>query len=222
MKKLGVRLLIMGLLFTAVFTVKSRLNTVRAGGQDLENMAYLPGSEKVKPFMMGFHTTYAHYLWIRTVLYTGDHLMGDRQFGWLVQMVDMLTRLHPHFYEAYEFAGLMIPDLCDDPDAARIILERGMNHLGSTKWNVPFYLGMLYYKYYDDPERAAFYISQAARIPGPHKHKLAGVAASLYRRSGKETDGMALLVFLYESSGNPEVRRHIYQKISAFSPETTE
>lgn len=208
-----------GLLFTGVFMVKNRLNGISKGGRNLESMAYLPGEEKVKPFMMGFHTTYAHYLWIKTILYTGEHLMGDRQFDWLVQMVDMLTRLHPHFHEAYEFAGLLLPDLCNDPDAARIILERGMNHLGDKKWNVPFYLGMLYYQYYDDPERAAFYISQAARIPGPHKHKLASLAASFYQKSGKESDGLALLVLLYESSRNPEVRRHISQKINTFSPQ---
>ncbi len=211
-------MLILGMLVTGIAFVALRLNTIRKGAQSYESMAYLPGSEKVKPFMLGFQTTYAHYLWIRVVLYTGEHLMGDRQFSWLIQMVDMLTRLHPHFYEAYEFAGLMIPDLCGNPDAARIILERGMNQT-DYKWNIPFYLGMLYYKYFNDPERAAFYFTAAANRPGPHKSKLANLAANFYQKSGREPNDLSLLVFLYQSSENPEVRRHLLQKISVVAPE---
>jgi hypothetical protein len=147
------------------------------------------------------------------MIYFGDHLERDRQFRWLVQMIDMITRLHPHFHEAYEFAGLMIPDYCHNPDAARIILERGMNVLGDVRWNIPFYLGMLYNTHYNDPERAALCFATAARIPSPHSWKLARLAARFYENAGREDEATDVLLFLYETSENPEVRRHIEGKL---------
>jgi len=204
------------LLFSGIVLVKKQLNIVRSAAPAIESMAFLPGNERIKPFMLGFNTTYAHYLWIKTVIYSGEHLMGDRQFDWLIQKIDIITRLHPHFHEAYEFAGLMIPDLCNNPDAARIILERGMNVLGSRRWHIPFYLGMLYHQHYNDNERAAAYISMAASVPGNHQGRLASLAAAFYNRAGREADALSVLYFLYETSENPEVRRHIESKILEF------
>jgi hypothetical protein len=204
------------LLFSGIVFVKKQLNAARSASPAIESMTFLPGNERIKPFMLGFNTTYAHYLWIRTVLYSGEQLMEGGQFDWLIQMVDIITRLHPHFHEAYEFAGLMIPDLCRSPDAARIILERGMNASGGRSWNIPFYLGMLYFQHYDDHERAAAYFSMAATVPSNHQGRLAGLAAAFYNRAGREADALSVLHFLYETSENPDVRRHIESKILEF------
>ncbi len=215
MKKTIYILIISALLFSGIIAANVRLSAVRAAdsAQKLESMAYLPGSERIKPFMLGFNTTYAHYIWINAMIYFGDHLSSDRQFRWLTRMIDMITRLHPHFHEAYEFAGLMIPDYCRDPDAARIILERGMNVLGGVRWNIPFYLGMLYNRHYNDPERAALCFAEAARVPSPQSGKLARLAARFYENAGRGDEAMDVLLFLYETSENPEVKRHIEGKI---------
>ena len=213
MKKIILPLTIAALIFSGIIFTKTRLASIRSAVPPLESMTYLPGSERIKPFMLGFNTTYAHYLWIRTVIYSGEHFTGERQFDWLIEMTDMITRLHPHFNEAYEFAGLMIPDITGNIGAAKIILERGMNVFGATKWNIPFYLGMLYHRYYNDPERAATNFAIAAQAPGEHQHKLASLAATFYGRADRDTDAIDVLIFLYETSENPEVRRHIAGKI---------
>ncbi|MDR0331519.1 MAG: hypothetical protein LBH93_07425 [Chitinispirillales bacterium] len=215
MKKLSLYLIAAAMLSTGITAVNLRLSSIRGAPSTLESMAYLPGSERVRPFMLGFNTTYAHYLWIKTMIYCGEHLDSDRQFDWLVQMVDMITRLHPHFHEAYEFAGLMIPDLCRNPDAAKVILERGMNVMGDTKWNIPFYLGMLYNKYYRDPERAAICIAAAAQVQSEHSGKLARLASHFYSAAGRGAEALDVLLFLHETSENPEVKRHIEGKIEA-------
>jgi len=213
LKKTIYTLTIAALLSAGIVAANLRLSAIRSAAPKLESMAYLPGSERVKPFMLGFNTTYAHYIWISAMIYFGDHLEGDRQFRWLTQMIEMVTRLHPHFSEAYEFAGLMIPDVCHDPDAARIILERGMNTLGDVSWNIPFYLGMLYNRHYNDPERAALCFAAAARVQSPQSGKLARLAARFYENAGREDEAMDVLLFLLETSENPEVRRHIEGKI---------
>jgi hypothetical protein len=210
------------LLASGIVAANVRLGAVRRAAPALESMAYLPGSERVKPFMLGFNATYAHYIWISAMLYFGEHLEGDRQFKWLARMLDILTRLHPHFHEAYEFAGLMLPDYCRDPDAARIILERGMNTLGGARWNIPFYLGMLYGNHYNDPERAALCMAMAAQVPSKHSGRLARLAAHYYQSAGRGGEAMDVLLFLRETSENPEVRRHIDGKIEEIKALSTD
>jgi hypothetical protein len=220
LKRLLLSLAIIAALFVGITITKERLTDIRGKGPKLESMAFLPGSERVKPFMLGFNTTYAHYLWIRTVISSGEQFISGRHFEWLVEMIEMITRLHPHFNEAYEFAGLMIPSMSDDPDAAKIILERGMNVFGTTRWNIPFYLGMLYHRYYDDPDRAAFNFAIAAQAPGEHQGRLASLTATFLSNAGRETEALDVLVFLYETSENPEVRRHIAERIERQLEET--
>ncbi|KMQ50019.1 hypothetical protein CHISP_3051 [Chitinispirillum alkaliphilum] len=213
MKRLFFSLFTLVVLFGAITATQSRLTSVVGTAPKPQSMAYLPSSERVKPLMIGYHETFSHYLWIRTVIYFGSQMMSERELPWLIQMLDIITRLHPHFFPAYEFAGLLVPDLCGDPDAARVIMERGMIHLGETRWNIPFILGMLYYRYYDDYEMAARYFSLASRIPGPHSQRLATLSATFFHRSGRGTEGLELLLLLYETSDNPEVRRHLGEKI---------
>jgi hypothetical protein len=180
-----------------------------------ESMTYLPRGGRIKGALLGFETTVAHYLWIRTVLYFGGHVITDREFPWLIDMLDVITRLCPWFYPAYEFAGLMVPDVCQNPEAARIILERGLTYLGATKWNIAFYMGTIYLRYYNDRKTAAQYIARAAMTPGAPRGKLATMAQAFFSQAGSFDEGLRFLVFAHETSDNPEVRRHLEVKIEA-------
>lgn len=198
---------------TGICFTQKNLTAITGPSWSQESMTYLPGQNRIENALLGFQSTVSHYLWIRTVLYFGSHYITDRNFPWLVQMVDIITRLNPYFYPAYEFAGLMIPDLCRNPDASRAILERGIFYLGDTRWNIAFYLGTIYYKYYDDPETAAQYYALASRVPGENSHKLAGLASSYYRKSGKAQEGKNLLLFMYETSESPDVKKYLKDRL---------
>jgi hypothetical protein len=178
-----------------------------------ESMTFLPGDERIRPAFLGFESTAAHYLWIRTIIYFGSHSVTDNDYRWLINMIDIITKLDPYFYPAYEFAALIVPDVCKNPDAARVILQRGLTYLGRTKWNIPFYLGMLYYEHYNDKESAARYISLASKVPGGQRAKLAGIAASFYTEAGKRDMALELLTFMYKTSESPDVKRHLMNQI---------
>lgn len=180
-----------------------------------ESMTFLPSGERIKPFLLGFETTVAHYLWIRTILYFGGHNLTDRHYPWLIGMLDIITRLCPRFYPAYEFAGVLLPDVTGDPEASRILLERGLTHIGSTKWNIAFHMGVLHLKYYHDRKTAALYIVRAAMAAGAPRGKLINMASTFYTQAGSAYEGLRVLMFAYETSDNPEVRRHLAEKIAA-------
>lgn len=192
--------------------MQQRLTSYKDPSWHQETMSYLPQSEKLGPLLMGFKTTFASFLWIKTMIYFGSHYMSDKQYDWLVTMVDMVTRLNPKFYPAYEFAGLMLPDFGDSPKAAEVILNRGIAHFGSSNWKLPFYLGYLYEKQYHDSERAAQYFGFAGQIPGAPSY-IAGFAATLLSETGKKDLAEEYLLSLFRATENPQVKEHLARKL---------
>lgn len=181
-----------------------------------ESFTYLPDNKQIGDFLLGYKTTVSHYLWIKTVIYFGGHYATDKHYTWIVNMLDIITKLNPNFYPAYEFAGVLLPDITRNPDISRVLLERGISNLRVKQWNICFYMGMLYYKNYKDNYTAARYIELASRAPGAPKEKLVSLAASFYRKSGQEEYALSYLKLMYETSENPEVKRHILEKIDIF------
>lgn len=181
-----------------------------------ESFSYLPDNRQIGDFLLGYKTTLSHYLWIKTVIYFGGHYISDKHYTWIVNMLDIITKLNPYFYPAYEFAGVLLPDITGNPDMSRILLERGLTNLRIKQWNIAFHMGMLYYLYYNDNSAAARYIELASRAPGAPKEKLVGLAATLYRKSGQEEYAFSYLKMMYETSDNPEVKRQILEKIDKF------
>ncbi len=200
-------------IFTAINLLQTNLQRITGSQWKQESMTYLPKGEGAKGAFLGFETTVAHYLWIRTVLYFGSHVITDKQYPWLIDMLDIITRLCPYFYPAYEFAGIMVPEVCRNPAAARILLERGLTHLGAVKWNIAFYMGTIFLKYYDDRKTSAHYMARAALTPGAPREKLASMAHTFFTQAGSFEEGLQFLYFAYETSDNPEVKRYLAEKI---------
>ncbi len=215
MKKAPIGLLVTcaaAVVFASIFATQKKLTSLKGDQWLQERMSYLPQTETIKPYLLGFSSTYAHYLWIKTILYFGTHYESDKDYAWLVNMVDMVTRLNPYFYPAYEFAGVMLPAHSNNPDAARIILNRGITHLGNDRYSLPFYLGWIYYDKYDNPQEAALYLSLASRYKNAPPF-YSGLAATLYNKAGKKDLAMEFLYSAYYSSENPAVKKTIEKKI---------
>jgi hypothetical protein len=218
MRRLRAFVGIFGLLlaiFGLIILTQNKLTDMSSVLRQPPSMAYVPESEKIRPWFLGFHAAFADFLWIKTTIYFGSHLLGDQQYPWLVKMVDMVTRFNPYFYPAYEFGGLVLPEISHNPNAGRIILERGICVRLEKKWKLYFYLGMLYYKYFDDYMRAAVYIATAAQLPGAPVEKLSGIAESMFKKSAGYGQDEHFMQFMYATSENPEVQRYLKNKFRA-------
>jgi hypothetical protein len=181
-----------------------------------ESLTYLPSNEQIKPFLLGYETSFANYLWIRTILYFGHHYTGDQNFKWLDNMVDIISKLNPYFYPVYEFSGLMLPEMTGNIDLTRILLERGVFYLGDKKWNPAFYLGMIYYRYYNDKINAAKYFTIALNAKNAPTKKLIPLANSFLAKADDKNQSLAMAAFLYQTSENPEVKKYLaesFQKL---------
>lgn len=206
------------LISAGIIASQKRLTSLRQESWLVERMSYLPRTEDVRPFLLGFSSTFANYLWIRTMLYFGSHYLTDSEYPWLVTMVDMVTRLNPCFYPAYEFGGIMLPTHAGNVDAARIILNRGITHLGDRKWNIAFYLGWLHYDKYRDRLRAATYLALAAHTPDAPP-LAARLAATMYHKADHTELAIEFLRSIEISSESPTVRRSVREKIASLEAE---
>lgn len=213
MRRKSLLIILIVIIAFCICNIQNYLSVKTARQWKTESFSYLPGNESISGFLLGYETTLSHYLWIRTVIYFGSHYKTDRQYTWIVNMIDIITKLNPYFYPAYEFAGVVLPDITKRPDLSRIILERGIANVKTKQWNLAFYMGILQYQYYNDPYMAAFYFDLASRAPGAPVRKLVGLAALLYNRAGLENYALEYLRMMYETTDNPEVKRHIFEKI---------
>ncbi len=213
MKRIIVIIILTVAIMAGIFKLQNFLHSKTSTVWKQESFSYLPDNKRIGDYMLGFKTTVSHYLWIRTVIYFGGHYAGDKQFTWIVNMLDIITKLNPNFYPAYEFAGALLPDISNNPDATRILLERGLTYCKSKQWNIAFQMGILYYKNYNDNATAAHYVELASRAPDAPVQKLVGIVAAFYKKSGNKIYALEYLNFMYNTSDNPEVKKHILNKI---------
>lgn len=211
-RKILIILLITGI-FVFIFVLNKELQKTATPEWYQESMTYLPEDDRIKILSSGYESTLAHYLWIRTILYFGGHYLTDRSYPWLIKMLDIITRISPYFYPPYEFAVVMLPDFCNNYDAARVIAERGIYYLGAKKWNLYFLTGMIYFKYYNDRKLAAEYFTRGALVKGAPAKKLFSLAKAFFLQDGVDNEELRLLMLAYETADNPDVKKHILWKI---------
>jgi len=178
-----------------------------------ERLTAVISSPDIIPYLLGFESVFANYLWIKTMLYVGENLVGDNDGEWLKEMIKAVNMLNPSFYPSYEFAALMLPEITGDWEAARLILENGIPHIEGAKSRfMYFYLGWIYYSRYQDFTRAADLFAYAGKDPRSPPH-WARLSATMLSEAGKTEQGIIFLLDLYESSDEPRVRKSLREKI---------
>lgn len=208
-------------LFSAVVPLQKNLTSMKSTDWFKTRLSYLPNDESVKPFLLGYSSTFANYLWIKTILYFGDQYEGDKDYKWLATMVDMVTRLNPHFYPAYEFAGVMLPQESNDVDAAVVILNRGVTYMAEKRFIIPFYLAWIYNEKLNDPESAAYYMSIAAKHPKAPPFYSA-FTATLFTEANQKDVAIKFLMSAYATSENPAVKKTIVDKLEGYGVDVSQ
>jgi hypothetical protein len=66
---------------------------------------YLPSPKTLNLISLGNQRMLADILWIKTLMYFGQEMMGNSRQIWLTSYLDALLYLDPHFEKAYEWAG---------------------------------------------------------------------------------------------------------------------
>jgi tetratricopeptide (TPR) repeat protein len=147
---------------------------------------FVPSAAFFLDFSPSFRTSVADAYYLAMVQYYGEHVKGDGRLDALPQMVDLVTKLSPHFTRSYLFGAFALID-AGRPDAAYEVLKRGFAE-NPDDWHFPAYLGFFAYRYGEGKDKdaaAARWYERAAAIPGAPAYLLR-LAAVLSAKVGED------------------------------------
>lgn len=154
---------------------------------------FVPSPTFFQDFSPSFRTSIADVYYLMMVQYYGEHVAGDGRLDALPQMVDLVTRLSPHFARAYLFGAFALID-AGRPDVSYELLERGYR-ANPDDWVFPAYLGYFAYQYGEREDKeliAARWYERAAEIPGS-PDTLVRLSAALLAKGGEKRKAILML-----------------------------
>lgn len=188
----------------------------------LEQLRLLPRGEVLKPALLGYHQLGADLLWLRVVQVLGDRVVRDKDYEWLYHALDVITTVDPKYVYAYEAGGVVLAELAMRVDLSNKLLEKGLAP-NPTSWQIPFRLGFNHFFHLGDHPRAAEYMAQAARIPGPFPigppHYTARLASRLYVQGKNPEVALEFLEAMLEQTTDELVREKLQRRIKRVSLE---
>lgn len=172
----------------------------------LEELAYYPSGQHLRPAMLGHTETAADLAWLRAVQYYGEHRRTDNRFTRMAHVFDILTTLSPGFEPAYVFGAFSLAQEGFDFPAAEKLMLKGIEQ-NPRSGELAFKLGFLYYMRPNgrDLRGAADYFQQAARQPDAPP-QAARFAAYARQHAGSLPVAYALWKDVYETTANRYLR----------------
>jgi tetratricopeptide (TPR) repeat protein len=173
----------------------------RAARQD---RLYFPSGRALVESSLGFREMAADWLWFRFVQYFGSYAKGNNDLRYFDLLVDAITRLDPHFVEAYHFASLVAWSELGDFDKSIDLLKRGILANPDVA-KLHFQVGFTYYVFFQDYDRAATWFEAAARCPdgGDTEERFAAFARY---RAGDDRVSLELWKEMARSTESPQMR----------------
>jgi hypothetical protein len=178
---------------------------------------FVPAAAFFLDFSPSFRTSVADAYYLAMVQYYGEHVTGDGRLDSLPQMVDLVTRLSPHFTRAYLFGAFALMD-AGRPDVAYEALKRGFKE-SPGDWHFPAYLGFFAYRYGQGKDKdltASRWYEKAAAIPGspPYLLRLAAVLAG---KGGADQKAIQMWGQVY-LGGDKYVRQKAVRELDSILP----
>ncbi len=210
MKKFNTILLIILLCVGVIFSQKYSFENQKEVFQTLEdNPLFVPNAEKIQKFTFGFDNLITNLIWLKTVQYIGGNARSGN-YELLYEYLDSVTDLDPEFYMPYFIAQLLLPEI-QQADKAILISEKGLKNL-PERWEVPYYMGYIYYYYLEDYEKGAEKYWQASKMPGVLS-SATRMAINLTSKNKKHLLALEMWINAYEEEKNPQIKELIAKKI---------
>jgi tetratricopeptide (TPR) repeat protein len=198
-------------LFSCIYIIQHTIDTSYSQDKE-ERLLYLPSGKYLKPLCLGYEAFVSDLLWLKAISYFGGHYLTDRSYKWLYHILDLVTTLDPQFRYPYEFGGIILTIESGNYEKGTALLLKGITYYPDY-WRLYFYLGFNYLYYHKDTQKAAYYMTEAARLPG-HPEYLPKLAASLLTQAGKKETALSFLKQLYDTTDDVWLREQIQNKIN--------
>lgn len=128
------------------------------------NNLQAPNPTLVNILTLGHRRLAADLIWLDALQYFGGTAGARHQYARMPETLEAVVDLDPDFKYIYIFGGITLTTTLEGVAAADHLLSRCIDRF-PDEWRCPFYLGFNAYIYLDDPQRAARYVEQAAKLP---------------------------------------------------------
>ncbi|HSQ42031.1 MAG TPA: hypothetical protein VLM37_07120 [Fibrobacteraceae bacterium] len=105
---------------------------------DSDRILPKPGMAKV--LSLGHAQTLAGIFWINCLVDFGDAMFSGKDFRWLSQYADLVTRLDSLFYMPYYYVGSQIP--LESPDTSDVAILRRGYQVYPNDWRLALFLSL--------------------------------------------------------------------------------
>ncbi len=153
----------------------------------------------------------ANMLWMRALYYFGQHSLTDRQYPFLMNLLDMITDLAPRWEAPYTYGAVILGDTNKNSDDVIYMIEKGLSY-HPENWQLWFFKGYYLWKN-DDNIEAANALQKAAVLPGAPVY-IAELSATLLTKNGKRDMALKFLEQSLQIIKDPRQREFIIKKIN--------
>jgi hypothetical protein len=156
----------------------------------LHDNLYLPSGNFIDQISLGYKQMSADMVWFSAILYYGEYRKGQHGLEYFSGLIDIVTRLDPHFIFAYVFGAWVVSEDMGDFQRGTEILKTGMA-VNPLSWELPFEIGFLHFTNRTDYDLAARYLELASRMPNAPE-RARRFAAFVYSRGGESDSSIRL------------------------------
>lgn len=128
-----------------------------------DELLILPQVQTSTLMSLGHHHAMAGILWMRAVVYYGDHMLKGQEATWMIHMMDVITSLDSTFAPAYNLVGTVLSSK-DDQDLK--ILDRGVHKL-PNEWRLRLFYAFRVIEKSKDYNKAASILQPLENDPNP-------------------------------------------------------
>jgi tetratricopeptide (TPR) repeat protein len=176
------------------------------------SLSYLPKGEYLRLASIGYRQLVADLLWLQVVQQIGVRKQTTEGYLWIYHATDTLTDLDPKFAYAYQATGSVLGVWGGRPHESAAILRKGIEH-NPTVWELPFFLGYVYFYELQDLASAGAPGKAAAELPGAPKY-LPGLTARMLVQAGNPEAALEFLERLYQQTEDERARGALARRMA--------
>ena len=148
-----------------------------------EDVVYLPLNAIIMRLFSPADSLFlADILWMRTSYYFGQHLLTDRNYPYLLHMLDLITDLSPDWIQPYFFGAVILPSETENVEDGFYIIDKGLL-FHPDNWQLWFFKGVYLWQIKNDFLGASDALNKASQLEDAPAY-LINLAASFATKAG--------------------------------------
>ena len=153
----------------------------------------------------------ADFLWMRTAYYFGRHALTNREYPYLLHLLDLITDLSPEWELPYFFGAVILPAEAGEVENGFYLIEKGLKY-HSDNWELWFFKGFYLWKFREDILSAAHALHTASLLPGAPVY-LARLSATFATKAGQQELAMRFIEEALRNVQDPAQRKILFEKL---------